>query len=61
MNIDSTLIVLNEAESYFLNSRHYSHYVNFKMARAETTTILGDFDSSKKLFEKLIAFEYSTN
>ena len=61
MNIDSTLIVLNEAESYFLNSRHYSHYVNFKMARAETTTMLGHFDSSMKLSEELIAFEYSTN
>jgi two-component sensor histidine kinase len=61
MKIDSALIVLNEAESYFLNSRHYKHYVNFKMARAETITMIGDIEKSKKIFEELIEFEYATN
>jgi len=60
MKLDSTIIVLKEAESYFLNNRIYNKYTDFKLAKGEMVHMFGSIDEARLIFEELVEFEYST-
>lgn len=61
MKIDSTLSTLEEAESYFYSKNSFKKYIEFKMARSEVFTMMGNAEGSLALLEELIQFDYITN
>jgi len=61
MKIDSSLQILKEAETFFLNKKYYKKYVEFKMAGAELKLMVGTDQDPIIVFEDLLKFEHITN
>lgn len=56
-NIDSTIIILEEAEDYFLSKNALQKYISFKMAHAEVIYMFYNIDQTKALYEEILNHE----